>query len=67
MLVILTNVKQVEINYNMPNASKICKISVDEIKKYIVMVILLREVCSHIIIAWLILLKILVIGLLLRI
>lgn len=35
LLVILTNVKQAEINYNTPEAQKIGKISLTEIKRYI--------------------------------
>jgi len=35
MLIILTNVKQAEINYNTPNAEKIGKISVSKLKKHL--------------------------------
>ena len=35
MLVILTNVKQAEINYNTPNAQKIGRVSIEEMKKYV--------------------------------
>ena len=35
MLIILTNVKQAEINYNTPNAQKLGKVSIDEMKGYI--------------------------------
>jgi len=35
MLVILTNVKQAQINYNTPEAKKIGKVTVEEMKSYI--------------------------------
>ena len=35
MLVILTNVKQAQINYNTPEAQKLSKVSIDQMKEYI--------------------------------
>jgi carbamate kinase len=35
MLVILTNVKQAQINYNTPEAKKLGRVSIDEMKKYV--------------------------------